>query len=303
MKKIIKKILTITLTLVLVFNCFNLINPVVKAANTSKKVTSYYMQLSKREKSCYKILHKQIKKHPTKNSFNLSLKVKKTYKNYKKLKTTGNKFSKNNITALVALTFDHPEYFWLRNYSVVWKAYGIKKYFVVAVKVKFISPTVHNKKRIKKFNNKLNSVVKKLKSKTYGKTKASKAAAINEWIVKNVNYKLGKQKDLYNAYGALVNKKATCDGISSLYKILCNKLGIRCMKIAGYASFNGQGGPHAWNYIKIGKKWYAVDSTWNIGSKNIKEWFLKGSGFTKSHKFISDYMFSMNVKKFKIPKL
>lgn len=56
----------------------------------------------------------------------------------------------------------------------------------------------------------------------------------------------------------LDNQLAVCDGISKTIALLCNMEGIECIKINGSTS----GGNHAWNKVKLGDNWYAIDGTW-----------------------------------------
>lgn len=56
----------------------------------------------------------------------------------------------------------------------------------------------------------------------------------------------------------LDNQLAVCDGISKTIALLCNMEGIECIKINGYVS----SGNHAWNKVKLGDNWYAIDGTW-----------------------------------------
>ena len=56
--------------------------------------------------------------------------------------------------------------------------------------------------------------------------------------------------------------KFVCEGYSKAMKILCGKFGINCALVSGDGMTSASsGGPHMWNYVQIGDKWYAVDST------------------------------------------
>lgn len=93
------------------------------------------------------------------------------------------------------------------------------------------------------------------------KTTADKAAFLNEWLAKNVTYTTTYgELTTASPTGALVDKKATCQGFSLAYSYLCRKAGIPCLFVAG-AKENV--GPHSWNYVKIDNKWYFVDTSAN----------------------------------------
>lgn len=91
-----------------------------------------------------------------------------------------------------------------------------------------------------------------------------KEKVIHDYIVDNVvyGYPEGKKEpegDAYSAYGALVLKKAVCNGYAEAMKLLCDLAGVNCKMIAGTAD----GDNHAWNLIKLDKEWYHVDVTWD----------------------------------------
>lgn len=60
-----------------------------------------------------------------------------------------------------------------------------------------------------------------------------------------------------NNYGYSV-----CDGISKTYSLLCNMLGIDCIRVVGQAGVDESWGGHAWNKVKVDGQWYIVDATW-----------------------------------------
>ena len=91
-----------------------------------------------------------------------------------------------------------------------------------------------------------------------------KVYKIYNWIVNNVSYdydNLNKDenKTKYTAYGALVDKKAVCQGFSALFYRMCLDNGIDCRIVTG----TSKGENHAWNIVKVGEKYYYADSTWD----------------------------------------
>lgn len=55
-------------------------------------------------------------------------------------------------------------------------------------------------------------------------------------------------------------RQGDCAGISSAFYVLCKKNKIPCRYIIGWTDT----GCHAWNRVKIGKKWYWCDATLGI---------------------------------------
>ena len=69
----------------------------------------------------------------------------------------------------------------------------------------------------------------------------------------------------HNAYGALVEGKAVCEGYAEALQYLLQRAGIQSF-IATGSSINpgtGVGEAHAWNYVRIDGQYYHVDLTWN----------------------------------------
>jgi hypothetical protein len=106
-----------------------------------------------------------------------------------------------------------------------------------------------------------------------------KVRSIFAWIADNISY------DVYNYYknnitpelikteNVLLYKRTVCEGYAGLFKKLCDKSGITCIKVSGYAKTNAyqEGTPldnlgHSWNIVKINKDFFIVDPTWGSGS-------------------------------------
>jgi len=69
-------------------------------------------------------------------------------------------------------------------------------------------------------------------------------------------------------YGALVEKKALCEGYSKAFAYLCNLAGIENTIVTGETYV-----PHMWNMVKIGGNWYHVDVTWDKPDDQLHEAF------------------------------
>lgn len=117
-----------------------------------------------------------------------------------------------------------------------------------------------------------------------------KICAIYNWICENIEYDYDNLDDdsyvlKYSAYSALINRTAVCQGYASLLYRLLLECGIDCRVIAGTA-----GGPHAWNIIKIGDKYYNADSTWDAGRVGSYKYFLKGAESFTDHVSDAEYL-------------
>lgn len=88
---------------------------------------------------------------------------------------------------------------------------------------------------------------------------------IHDYLVDTINYdsSLSKQ-NIYNIYGALVNRECVCEGYARAFKYLLDELDIPCVMIIGTATnLQGETENHAWNYVQLNGAWYAVDTTWD----------------------------------------
>ncbi|MBR6222670.1 MAG: Ig-like domain-containing protein [Lachnospiraceae bacterium] len=76
-----------------------------------------------------------------------------------------------------------------------------------------------------------------------------------------------KVSNSINAYGALVEGKAVCQGYTAAYTLIMQKLGITCLsvssKLMGKKYSNGTYAGHIWNLVKLGDNYYHVDATWD----------------------------------------
>ena len=171
--------------------------------------------------------------------------------------TTTGSLSDYQITqAVEAYKNDHPETFWLKG-SSLFVPYGD----TTSVKLDY---TVQNDELIaakKKFNIAVASVLKNLPS----GNDFEREEYINNYIIDNCRYdeEAAENNDVQgnenDAYGALVDGKAVCEGYSKAFQLLCNKANIDCVLLSGTADSDN----HAWNGVKIGGDWYQIDVTWD----------------------------------------
>lgn len=136
---------------------------------------------------------------------------------------------------------------------------------------------------------------------------------IHDYLVNNIEYDSTISKDnIYNIYGALVNKVAVCEGYARAFKYLLDYSNIPCtLGIGKGINSEGKSENHAWNYVQINSNWYAIDTTWDdpviIGGGNLSQaskyrYFLKGSAdFNKDH--IPNGKFTADGKEFSYPQL
>lgn len=100
---------------------------------------------------------------------------------------------------------------------------------------------------------------------TSAMSEEEKALVLHDYLAQHCAYAyeeysngtLTSGSDEYNAYGALVNGKAVCQGYSEAYQALLQEVGIQS-RICSSDAMN-----HAWNVVLIDGSWYHVDVTWD----------------------------------------
>lgn len=94
-------------------------------------------------------------------------------------------------------------------------------------------------------------------------------------------------------YGALVQKKALCEGYAKAYSYLCNLAGIENVIVTGQTTV-----PHMWNMVKLDGNWYHVDVTWDNSDDDLRrdypgvilyQYFMVTDSVIKNNRTISDY--------------
>ena len=96
-----------------------------------------------------------------------------------------------------------------------------------------------------------------------GKTDDQKYQAIHDWLATcEYDYNMGDES--HTLYGALVERKAVCDGLAYTYKYMCDLLNLPCVVVIG--STDGLTGDigHAWNLVPIDDNWKLVDVTYDL---------------------------------------
>lgn len=105
---------------------------------------------------------------------------------------------------------------------------------------------------------------------TPGMTDEEKALVLHDYLAQNCAYAyreyldgtLDQHREVYSAYGALVEGRAVCNGYALAYEALLQAVGINSFKCSS-EEMN-----HAWNIVQIDGQWYHVDVTWDDPAPN-----------------------------------
>ena len=86
----------------------------------------------------------------------------------------------------------------------------------------------------------------------------------HDYLAASVDYVLDAPH-AHDAYGAIVEGKAVCEGYAEALQVLLHRVGIQSLIVLG-SSVNpetGESEGHAWNMVRIDGAFYHVDLTWN----------------------------------------
>lgn len=191
---------------------------------------------------------------------------------------------------------DNPDVFYLDPTKMYINIKTIKKVFYTTYDVyidcgkmpNYLSDEFNSKNEILEAEEKIKNEVDNLVAKIDKGTDYDKILMVHDYLVNNCSFDESLQKNnIYNLYGAIVNKEAVCEGYTKAFKYLMDEIGIECIMVIGTAT-NSENvtESHAWNYINFNNKWYAIDVTWDdpivrglgyVGNDVKYKYFLKGS--------------------------
>lgn len=185
--------------------------------------------------------------------------------------------------ALEAYKNDHPEVFWLDSTYDYYYQDGQTN-----IKVPFVMENEELKAAKDEFDAKVEEI---LGNAPENVSDYELELYFNDYIVDNCEYNEKAAKVKFrianegSAYGALIDKKAVCEGYSRAFQLLCNKSNIDCVSILGET----EGTPHQWNCVRLDDNWYHVDVTWNDADED-NQWIkydyfnITDEQISKNHK-------------------
>ena len=159
----------------------------------------------------------------------------------------------------------------------------------------YLQDSFQTTEQIEKAQKYINNIIRQIIRQTKDDSQIIRAKKVHDWMIDAMEYDESETNvNKYNIYGAIHDKKAVCEGYARSFRYIMEKIGVQCVLVSGTAKNpEGRTETHAWNYIQIDDKWYAVDVTWDdpviIGGGSITneqryKFFLKGSEeFFKDH--------------------
>lgn len=221
-------------------------------------------------------------------------------------------------SAIEAYTYDNPDVFYIEfsklYLNIETTTRGIKKTYRVFINAgdqgNYLTDEFPSKENIDNALNEIEKVkayfVQNKRANTYENVKL-----VHDYLVQSIEYEQTvSMPNIYNLYGAIVNKQCVCEGYAKAFKYLMDSIDIPCVIVIGKAT-NSEGDTenHAWNYVQLNGIWYAIDCTWDdpiltgpgfISNSSKYKYFLKGEvEFNKTH--FPNGQFTENGKVFEFP--
>ena len=163
------------------------------------------------------------------------------------------------------MRLDHPEIFWVTGFKY--------RYFKDSPNYIFIPEYLFDKGKIREHQKAMNARVEKLVRPAQKLSEWDKEKYVHDFICRNVHYDKLKKAYSHEIIGPLGQGVGVCEGIAKAVKILLDQLGIWCMiAICGNNPEKGIKYRHTWNIVKIGKKYYHLDVTFDntLSSEDIR---------------------------------
>lgn len=156
-----------------------------------------------------------------------------------------------------AYTRDHPEHFWLgKSYTYTHISGNIKE-----VKPAYVFSGESLALAKDRFDASVNNILAGI---TAGMTDFDKEVYLHDTLASKASY-VTDAPNAHDAYGALVDGQTVCEGYAEALQYLLQKVGIQSFLATGTSINPTTNNPenHAWNYVKLGDKFYHLDLTWN----------------------------------------
>ena len=223
-------------------------------------------------------------------------------------------------SAIEAYTYDNPDVFYLspsKMYlNIETTTFGSSTTYNVFINngsdANYFTDEFSSESQVRSAINSIEQVKNTLVSRRTGNTYED-IKMVHDYLVDNIEYDTSLSKDnIYDVYGALINRVAVCEGYARSFKYILDEMGVPCVLVIGTGTNSrGETERHAWNYVEIDGNWYAVDCTWDdpvvVGGGNLPQsskykYFLKGANeFNQDH--ISSGQFTDGGKVFSYPSL
>lgn len=276
----------------------------------------YYDQLNDYEKIFYNALNsnKENMKSGT-YEINMGTEFNNVLNQDDGVKTLGEYYQ----SAVEAYTYDNPDVFYIDFQKLYLNTEtttrGLRKTYKVVINSGNEANYLSSEFSTGDVENGINQI-EKIKSyfvQNKGENAYQNVKKVHDYLVDSISYDRSTSGvGTYSIYGAFVEKSCVCEGYAKAFKYLMDELDVPCVIVCGTGTNSqNQTESHAWNYVQLNGKWYAMDCTWDdpileggaVLTNSIKyKYFLRGSKFMNQNHF-PDGRFTEEGKMFNYPDL
>lgn len=178
---------------------------------------------------------------------------------------------KTVANALTSVLNDEPQIFWMTT-DFVLSTDEKKQQTTVELHSSYTPQQVV--RMVKELNTSLSSFYSGI---TANMTPYEREEYVYTYLIKNCTYDDNVSSDgygddhpsIYDLYGAMVDRKAVCEGYSRAFDYLCSQLGVETVCICGTSDTENDddvdvsSGLHMWNAVQLDGEWYWADCTWD----------------------------------------
>lgn len=173
--------------------------------------------------------------------------------------------------AVGAVVRDHPEYWWIKQFSLSVLPYGNR---IDDMKINL--PASYSVRSINNYNEKVEDKAKEIASEADKEDSVyKKLLYIHDYLAKYIKY-TDNTEHSFNLFGALIRGECVCEGYAEAFAYIARMLSIPVICVTSNT--------HKWNYVYLKPDWYAVDVTFDDPSINGYT-PAPGEGGNISHKF------------------
>lgn len=179
-------------------------------------------------------------------------------------------------TILELIKTNHPEFFWVSYDSQSSEAKNGTITWAITFYPKYVSGGKLLVDEINRVQASIDQVAAGIKK---GNNRYETVQNINNWLCQNVTYSFQYSNyDMYEINGALVSKRAACEGFAKTFQYLCDRLSVPSITVPGKGILSGATYDHAWNIAQMEDGvYYFVDTTWSNLTRTPTNYLLLGS--------------------------
>lgn len=155
-------------------------------------------------------------------------------------------------TVFDAYLRDHPEHFWIGNDYIRYTDPTYSK--VISLEPTYIMSGAELEAAKEKFNSAVGELLSGI---TSSMSEYDREKLLHDRLAAKISY--AETDNAHNAYGAIVEGEAVCEGYAEAYQYLLQLAGLQALVVTGESASVG----HAWNIVRVDGKYYHVDLTWD----------------------------------------